>query len=98
MLYVGVLKLEGRTPVSAFAGAQVSLPDEFTGYVLQDDGDGRSPSIVGGFNSLTYWNHCTPPTKGDPLRRCLEWLDLSKKVCNKEVQYICFRYTFLVVR
>lgn len=32
------------------------------------------------FNGFQYWNHDAVPTKTDPLRKCVDWLELSKHV------------------
>ena len=35
---------------------------------------------TGGFSHLHYYNHDSAPLKGDGLRRCLEWAELSAQV------------------
>lgn len=32
------------------------------------------------FDAVTYWNHGTPPSRGDPLQRCMAWLRLSQQI------------------
>ena len=52
----------------------------------QDDGEGSGPLhckhwvIRHTFDNLAYFNHDTEPSRSDPPRRVLDWLEVSKQV------------------
>lgn len=66
------------------AGVQLPLPSGFCGRLLQRASAGnehKQPwSFVSFFDSFTYWNHDATPIKTDPLRKVVDWLELSQKV------------------
>ncbi|EFN56721.1 hypothetical protein CHLNCDRAFT_144129 [Chlorella variabilis] len=78
------------------SGVCLPLPDGFSGAVIEcrqqdaaEQADGSQGGAAGaltswvatgGFSHLHYYNHDSAPLKGDGLRRCLEWAELSAQV------------------
>lgn len=65
-------------------GVQLPLPSGFCGRLLQRASAGNEDkqpwSFVSFFDNFTYWNHDATPTKTDPLRKVVDWLELSQKL------------------
>ncbi len=77
------------------AGVQLPLPVGFRGNVLQRASNGhehKQPwSSVSSFDSFTYWSHDATPIKTDPLRKIVDWLELSQKVSCFCVAFVCWQ-------
>ena len=67
------------------AGAKITLPSGYHGCLLerskvQDTAQNEEWMHKASFNGFQYWNHDAVPTKTDPMRKCADWLELSKHV------------------
>jgi ribonuclease H2 subunit C len=67
-------------------GSEVSLPEGFSGAVLEkkEGSNGTeattSYSATATFSSFTYWNHDTAPVATDGVRRAMEWAALASHI------------------
>lgn len=80
--YAGVV-LECRQRDAATEPAGSSQGQGQEGTSLEDVGSGgtiTSWAATGTFSHIHQYNHDAAPLKGDGLRRCLEWAQLSAQV------------------
>ena len=70
-------------------GQTVKLPDDISGFVLQQtdlkiggaSGEARNYAIVHGvFDEITYWNHDLAPSGRDYLPQAMRWFDVARAV------------------
>ncbi len=73
-------------------GAEVTLPEGFSGAVLEkkEGSNGTeattSYNSTGTFSTFTYWNHDTAPVATDGVRRAMEWAALASHI-HKPVDF-----------
>eukprot|EP00884_Botryococcus_braunii_P009451 jgi/Botrbrau1/18507/Bobra.0072s0085.1 len=80
----GLAILNARFRGRILQGAAISLPENFVGYITKPSSISEPIShqqeVEETFRDFAYWNHERPPAKGDPLRKCFEWLELATEV------------------
>ena len=69
----------------------MSFPAGYCGHLLQRGAKEQAPdkqpwSTVSVFDGFTYWNHDATPTKTDPMRKCMDWLELSQQVFSTLIE------------